>query len=37
MLRKELKINKIDVIKAEDSEENKAKQASPGKPAILIK
>ncbi|MBW2966383.1 class I tRNA ligase family protein, partial [Candidatus Woesearchaeota archaeon] len=37
MLRKELKIDKVDVVKAEDSEENKAKQASPGKPAILIK
>ncbi|GAG50913.1 unnamed protein product, partial [marine sediment metagenome] len=31
-----LKIDRVDVVKAEDSEETKAKQAMPGKPAILI-
>ena len=36
-LRKEFRIDKIVVKRAEDSKEAKAKQAMPGKPAILLK
>ena len=35
-LKNEFKAKEIEIIKAEDSEESKAKQTMPGKPAILI-
>jgi len=36
-LREEFKVDKVEVVRAEDSEEAKAKQAMPGKPAILLR
>jgi leucyl-tRNA synthetase len=36
-IKQEFKADKVEVIKAEDSEEAKAKTAMPGKPAILLK
>ncbi|MBW2978065.1 class I tRNA ligase family protein, partial [Candidatus Woesearchaeota archaeon] len=36
-IREEFKVDKVDVVRAEDSEEAKAKQAIPGKPAILLR
>lgn len=37
LLKKKFKIDKVEVIRAEDSEESKAVQAMPGKPAILLR